>query len=613
MGPEDVLDITVSNHADLNASVTVRPDGRITLPRAGEITARGKTARALASEIEKVLERTLNNARVQVLVKQARLSQARITGAVKNSGPYPIKGDWRLMDLIGAAGGLSTKPTRITGRLIRANKVLPFDLSKAVAQPGGASNLALLPDDLVILDAQDFAKQITVTGSVARPGAYDLEEDLSITALLAQTGGPLPTAALRKSTVLRGGKPILTDLSGAILGDLKPDSPLSRFQFKPGDVVVVPENQLRFGVMGQVTRPAYFPLPEAAGDATILKALAQAGGALPDGDLSEATVTRISNGQTQVLPINVEAMFLGKAPDNFSLQSDDVLLVPKRDKQVNVSGQVVRPGSFPLQSDTTLLSLLAQAGNPVKNAGLSRAYILRGGVQLPLDLRAAVVDQKVDETIANFRLQRNDTLVIPDVSDLVQVNGQVARPGAYGLDDDLTLMSLLAKSGNPTETAALTQAYVQRGDQRIPFDLRTLIAGNIEPAVAQFRFEPRDVLVVPENKLRVTVAGEVQKPGNYPFPENARDASILNVLSAAGGPLAGPNGGNLNEVRLIRMVGGQPQVTSINVNQVFKGGDFSKNIQLQPDDLIYIPAKKKSFNLASILGPAVALSSIARY
>ncbi len=612
LGPEDVLEVSVSNHPDLNATVTVRPDGRITLPRAGEITARGKSARVLAAEIQRVLSRSLNNARVQVLVKQARVVQARITGAVKVPGAYPIKNGARVFDLIGAAGGLSTKPTRIAGRILRSNREVKFNLPQAVAQPSNAANLALSPDDLVILDAQDFARQITVTGSVAKPGAYDLEEDLTLTALLAQAGGPLPGAALRKSSVLRDGVPVLTDFSSAINGNAKTNSALARFEFKAGDVVFVPENLQRFGVMGQVGKPNYYALPEDADDATVLKALAQAGGALPDGDLSEATITRIFNGQTKVLSLDAEAMFLGRAPDNIRLQNDDVLLIPKRNKQVFVSGQVLRPGPFSLGANTTLLSLLAEAGNPIKNAGLSRAFVLRGGLQIPIDLRAAVVDQKVDENVQNFRLQRGDTLVIPDVSELVQVNGQVARPGPYSLDDNLTLISLLTKAGNATPDAALSQAYVQRGATRISFDLRAAVAGNVEPQVAAFQFEPNDVLVVPQNTLRITVLGEVLRPGKYPFPENPRDASILNILTAAGGPTNGPAGANLGEAGILRTTNGQAQIIQVDLNKLLRKADISKNIQLLPEDVLFIPPKKRGFKLADLLGPVVGIATIGR-
>ena len=48
LGPEDVLDITVWKNADLSKQVTVRPDGRISLPLIGDITAVGKTAAQLS-------------------------------------------------------------------------------------------------------------------------------------------------------------------------------------------------------------------------------------------------------------------------------------------------------------------------------------------------------------------------------------------------------------------------------------------------------------------------------------------------------------------------------------------------------------------------------------
>lgn len=611
LGPEDVLQVTVSNHSTLDSVVAVRPDGRITLPRAGELVARGKSARVLASEIQNRLALTLNNARVQVLVKEARPQRARIIGAVKTTGIYPLKPGTRALDLIAQAGGLSTKITRISGRVVRAGRVVPFDLSRAEAQPGGSSNLALLPDDLLVLDARDIEKQITVTGSVARPGAYDLEEGLTLVGLLAQAGGPLPNASLRGAQVLRGGKPVLSDLRAAASGDVASGSALARFAFRAGDVLLVPENAARFGVMGQVVRPSYFPLSEDAGKATVLKALSQAGGALPDGDLSAITITRTNGSQTQVIPVDATLLMQGKAPDTLTLRNDDVLLVPKRrDKTVSVIGQVVRPGSYPLETGVNLLSLLAEAGNPAPGAGLSGAYVLRAGVQVPVNLRAALVDRQVNEQVAGFALQDGDVLVVPDVRDQVQVIGQVGKPGAYSLDDDLTIMSLLSKSGAPTDAAALSRAYVQRRDQRIAFDLRGVAAGNIDPAISNFRFAAGDVLVLPENQARLAVLGQVARPGYYPFPENPSDASILRLLTAAGGPVGGVGGANLVHSVVIRTINGQAQPIPINIDQLFKTGKLSQQIRLQPDDVLYIPSKKQGFRLSDVVGPLGLLTTI---
>src|SRR5258708_20602030 len=44
IGPEDVLDIQVWGSKDLNQTVFVRPDGRLSVPVMGEIAAGGETA-----------------------------------------------------------------------------------------------------------------------------------------------------------------------------------------------------------------------------------------------------------------------------------------------------------------------------------------------------------------------------------------------------------------------------------------------------------------------------------------------------------------------------------------------------------------------------------------
>jgi len=615
LGPEDVLEVSVSNQPDLNTTVIVRPDGRITLPRAGELIARGKSARILGLEIQGRLARTLNHARVQVLVKQARPRLGRIIGAVKTAGSYPLPNGAHAMDLVALAGGLTTKITRVSGRVIRAKQVIPFDISRAESQPGSAANLALLPDDLIILDAKNYEKQITVTGSVTRPGAYDLEEGLTVVGLLAQAGGPTPSAALRGAQVLRAGKPVLTDFSALAKGDVPPDSPLVSFRFQPGDVLLIPENTARFGVMGEVVRPFYYPLPKNASEATVLKALSQAGGPAADGDLSQVTITRTQGGHTQVIPVDAQLLMRGKAPDTFVLQSDDVLLVPKKkNKVVSVTGQVVKQGAFPLTNDLSVLSLLAAAGNPAPGAGLSRAYVLREGKQLPLDLRPALVDNQVDAALSDFKLQDGDVLVVPDMRDQVRVIGQVAKPSAYMLGDDLTIMSLLSQAGTPTDAGALSQAYVLRGRERIGFDLRSTMAGNIDASVLNFHFQPGDVLVVPENTARLAIMGAVSKSGSYPYPENPADASVLKLLTAAGGPSnAGLDGGaNLNKAGIIRQQNGKQTVIPVNIGDLLRNGTTSGDVKLQPNDVLYIPSKKRGFSVGDALGPLSFFTTILR-
>src|SRR5580658_5543799 len=70
IGPDDVLEITVTNHDDLNKTVTVQDDGSITFPEVGNIVASGKSPRELAAAIKLGLEKTRNKVEVLVSPKE---------------------------------------------------------------------------------------------------------------------------------------------------------------------------------------------------------------------------------------------------------------------------------------------------------------------------------------------------------------------------------------------------------------------------------------------------------------------------------------------------------------------------------------------------------------
>lgn len=524
LGVDDEIDITVANHDTLNRSVVVRPDGKISFPPAGEFQAAGKSAGSLASAIQKKLERTLNNARVSVLLKVSNSRRARVLGAVSKPGAYGIKPGWRVMDLVAMAEGLTTKPSRIQGRVIRAGAEIPFAVQDAVNAPQSAANVVLQPDDLVILDAVDVRNAVHVVGAVVKPGAFDLDEILNPVSLLAQAGGALPTAALRGAHVLRQSQQIPLDLE-AVLIDGKRDPAVLNFSFLPGDVLVIPEIQARVGVMGEVVRPAYYSLPEKSSDDTVLKVLALAGGATPDADLHHATVTRTKNGAAEVIPVDVAALLSGDAPDTLILRADDVLHLPKLYNQVHVIGQVDKPGVYDLKNGLSLLSLLSEAGNPSENARLSQAYVLRDGKQLPMDLHAALVEGKADSTVTDFQLRPGDVLVIPENQLRFGVMGQVTKPGFYPFPENgkVNVLEALGMAGGQIPQGE------QRGNLRSAGIIRTVngqptvIPVNIaeiltKGKIAQnIQLQPGDVLYIPPQKAGFNWSSILSSLGNLIF------------------------------------------------------------------------------------------------
>ena len=344
LGADDVIDISVRDHVEMDRTITILPDGKITVPSLGEFQAAGKTPRALAAEIQVELEKTLNNVSVTVAVKETHSRRARVVGAVKMTGIYDIRSSWRVLDLVVAAGGLSAKPELITGRIFRGGaQVLSFNLLEALRAPDTQANLPLEANDLLLLDEQTpIHRQAQVVGQVNKPSMYDLEPDTTLMGLIAQAGNPTEHAALTRVYVLREGKQIPVNLY-PMLVEGKADDKVTKFKMQSGDVVFVPTLEARYGVQGEVSKPAYYPFPE-KGEVTVLDALNQAGGQTSTADMSKAGVIRLVDGKYQVMPVNIETMLKkGNLAKNMALQPGDTLYIPPRSTRQGFSGKTYYP------------------------------------------------------------------------------------------------------------------------------------------------------------------------------------------------------------------------------------------------------------------------------
>ena len=331
LGPDDVIDVTVENHPQLNKTLVVLPDGKISFPGVGEVVAAGKSLKTLGAELRAALEKTRNNVDVVVSVKEVRSRQARAVGAVKTPGSFVLKPGWRLMDLVAVAGGFVAKPSLITGSLIRTNsRVIALNVLRAMAEPDTDANPVIEVDDLAIFNQVDPAtRQVHVIGEVAKPGAFDLQDGTNLVSLLSQAGSPTEKAALSKSYVLRGTTKIPVDLRSILLQG-KGQEALTSMVLQPGDALFIPEIIERFAVMGEVHDPGNFPVTEKR-EATVVSALSMAGGQSERGDVGRTAVIRMVNGKSTVIPVNVAAMLKKRdMAADVKLLPNDIVYVPAR-------------------------------------------------------------------------------------------------------------------------------------------------------------------------------------------------------------------------------------------------------------------------------------------
>ncbi|WP_156348112.1 polysaccharide biosynthesis/export family protein [Sphingomonas sp. Leaf231] len=108
IGPLDTIQVDVFNVPDLTREIQVDSSGRIAMPLAGVIDARGRTASEVARAIETALRaRYVRNPEVTVNIKTSVSQVATIDGQVVEPGLYPVTNQMTLMRAIASAKGLS--------------------------------------------------------------------------------------------------------------------------------------------------------------------------------------------------------------------------------------------------------------------------------------------------------------------------------------------------------------------------------------------------------------------------------------------------------------------------------------------------------------------------
>lgn len=157
IGPSDELTIRVRGHEDLEQTVTVRPDGMLSFPLLGDVTAAGRTPSELQNELEASLGQFINiiPGEVTVVVDSVRSYKVSVLGEVRQPGRFEFQNRVSVLDALAQAGGLTefAASSRITiFRTYRGqNQKLEFDYDRLVKAQGTAAWVPVLPGDVVLV------------------------------------------------------------------------------------------------------------------------------------------------------------------------------------------------------------------------------------------------------------------------------------------------------------------------------------------------------------------------------------------------------------------------------------------------------------------------------
>lgn len=151
IGIDDVLDVAVWNVSELQKTVPVRPDGKISLPLVNDVVAAGLTPMELRDQLTKLMAAFVHEPDVSVVIREIRSLKVSVLGQVKTPGRYDLKAPATVLDALALAGGLTEFASRRRIMVLRSEQRLHCDYDAAVSSGGYASNLSLKPGDIVVV------------------------------------------------------------------------------------------------------------------------------------------------------------------------------------------------------------------------------------------------------------------------------------------------------------------------------------------------------------------------------------------------------------------------------------------------------------------------------
>ncbi|MEW5709562.1 MAG: XrtA/PEP-CTERM system exopolysaccharide export protein [Pseudomonadota bacterium] len=162
IGPLDTLNVVVWRNPDLSTTVTVRPDGKITVPLAEDLVAIGKDSTTLARDIEKALSKYVRDPVVTVMVTGfigPFSEQIRVIGEAAKPQVLPYRQKMTLLDVMIAVGGVTEFADGNRAIILRTsegNKQYSVRLNDLLKDGDVSANVEVKPGDVLVIPQSWF-------------------------------------------------------------------------------------------------------------------------------------------------------------------------------------------------------------------------------------------------------------------------------------------------------------------------------------------------------------------------------------------------------------------------------------------------------------------------
>ncbi len=235
LGVDDKIAVTVHNHEELSATLTVGHTGTISVPLAGDVPAVGLSTEQLAARITDLLGRSyLVDPQVDVAVAEYRSQWVMVTGEVASPGKVPLRGGTRLKEVLSDAGGFAEAAGPTIEIAHKVGDTEKYEKERIARKDfeSGMMNPVVRSGDIVDVPRTAYCY---VQGEVRLPNRIPIEQGTTLLRALALVGG-LTEWADRKAITIRykDGRALKYNIKDVVAGKL--DDPV----LEGDEIVVVP-------------------------------------------------------------------------------------------------------------------------------------------------------------------------------------------------------------------------------------------------------------------------------------------------------------------------------------------------------------------------------------
>lgn len=461
LGPGDELTIFIWGNIQAQYALTITPEGKLLIPTVGPIDLMGMNLAEAKPFIEQQVMERYRNIKITTDLTNLRSFRVYVGGAVRMPGVYMANGATRVSEIISMAGGFATEDYKGT--------------------------------------------------------QWEREENAG--------NKPLGIASHRNIIVNHIGG--IADTADVLRFEMAADFKYD-FRLRDGDQIFVPirEKDINlYGIFGGVRNPGYYEYSYRDS----LKDLILLGHGLAlNADSVQAELVRFNqdNKTSQTIILPLKDILRGLKPDVHLLPDDRVYIKTRSNfnekQQVLVLGEVKFPGFYAIKPESTYITdIIKQTGGFTPLASLEEAemtrfvseeikdreferlksmqvqdmsdieyeYFKMKSRQKPGRVSVDFVELYSGNKIGDIKLRDGDIIMIPRVSEVVTVSGEVANPGLLSYKPEYNYIDYIKQAGGFSFRANKSQVRLIKS-----------VTGEWKKPSKKSKLDPGDTILIPEKK-----------------------------------------------------------------------------------------------------------------